>query len=195
MADITNSISWVKSLNFDSYSKCPIENEPALIKIMSWCRTGDKPSSDPKMAYITDSCVTRPQWVGSVVNLQSGDVTWALRRLTPLGTRLFQKLQVNNKQNMKSLHHWPLFWKPICFRRHGDVIKWEHFLCYCRTKALVATVICWLYPTLNKFCLNLLVICAGNSSATGEFPAQRQMTWGFEVFFDLRLSKRLSKQS
>ena len=30
---------------------------------------------------------------------------------------------------------------------------------------------------------------------TGEFPAQRPVTWSFDVFFDLRLNKRLSKQS
>ena len=30
---------------------------------------------------------------------------------------------------------------------------------------------------------------------TGEFPAQRPVTRSFDVFFDLRLSKRLSKQS
>ena len=41
----------------------------------------------------------------------------------------------------------------------------------------------------------LLAFCAGNSSATGEFPAQRPVTRSFDVFFDLRLNKRLSKQS
>ena len=41
----------------------------------------------------------------------------------------------------------------------------------------------------------LLAICAGNSPVTGEFPAQRPVTRGFDVFFDLRLNKRLSKQS
>ena len=41
----------------------------------------------------------------------------------------------------------------------------------------------------------LLVSCAGNSPITGEFPAQRPVTRSFEVFFDLRLNKRLSKQS
>ena len=40
----------------------------------------------------------------------------------------------------------------------------------------------------------LLAICAGNSPVTGEFPAQRPVTWSFDVFFDLRLNKRLSKQ-
>ena len=41
----------------------------------------------------------------------------------------------------------------------------------------------------------LLAICAGNSPVLSEFPAQRPVTRSFEVFFDLRLNKRLSKQS
>ena len=40
-----------------------------------------------------------------------------------------------------------------------------------------------------------LALCAGNSPVTGEFPAQRPETRSFDVFFDLRLNKRLSKQS
>ena len=40
----------------------------------------------------------------------------------------------------------------------------------------------------------LLALCAGNSPGTGEFPAQRPVTRSFDVFFDLRLNKRLSKQ-
>ena len=41
----------------------------------------------------------------------------------------------------------------------------------------------------------LLAICADNSPVTGEFPAQRTMTRSFDIFFDLRLNKQLSKQS
>ena len=41
----------------------------------------------------------------------------------------------------------------------------------------------------------LLALCAGNSSITGEFPSQRPVTRSFDVFFDLHLNKRLSKQS
>ena len=41
----------------------------------------------------------------------------------------------------------------------------------------------------------LLAICAGKSPVTGEFPSQRPVTRSFDVFFDLRLNKRLSKQS
>ena len=41
----------------------------------------------------------------------------------------------------------------------------------------------------------LLVIFAGNSPVPGEFPAQRPVTRSFDIFFDLRPNKRLSKQS
>ena len=37
----------------------------------------------------------------------------------------------------------------------------------------------------------LLAICAGNSPGT----TQRPVTWSFDIFFDLRLNKRLSKHS
>ena len=40
----------------------------------------------------------------------------------------------------------------------------------------------------------LLALCAGNSPVTGEFSSQRPMTQSFDVFFNLCLSKRLSKQ-
>ena len=40
-----------------------------------------------------------------------------------------------------------------------------------------------------------LAICAGNSPVPGEFLAQRPVTRSFDAFFDLRLNKRLSKQS
>ena len=39
----------------------------------------------------------------------------------------------------------------------------------------------------------LLIIYAGKSPETGEFPAQRPVTRSFGDFFDLRLNKRLSK--
>ena len=41
----------------------------------------------------------------------------------------------------------------------------------------------------------LLAICAGNSPVPVEFPTQRPVTRSFDVFYDLRLNKRLSKQS
>ena len=41
----------------------------------------------------------------------------------------------------------------------------------------------------------LLALCAGNSPVPAEFPTQRPVRWTSDVFFDLCLNKRLSKQS
>ena len=52
----------------------------------------------------------------------------------------------------------------------------------------------WWHHQMETFSA-LLAICAGNSPLTGEFPTQRPVTRSFDVFFDLRLNIRLSKQS
>ena len=46
--------------------KDPINNIPALVQIMAWCRSGDKPLSDSMMVnLLRHMCVTRPQWVNT----------------------------------------------------------------------------------------------------------------------------------
>ena len=59
-------------------------------------------------------------------------------------------------------------------------------------------------PTVNsspwwcnqmETCSALLAFCAGYLPVTGDFPAQRPVTWSFDVLFDLRLNKQLSKQT
>ena len=52
---------------------------------------------------------------------------------------------------------------------HADVIKWKHFPRY--------------WPFVR-----------GINRVAGEFPAQRPVTRGFDVFLDLGLNERLSKQ-
>ena len=54
---------------------------------------------------------------------------------------------------------------------------------------------CYMMTSSNGNISALLAICAGNSPASGEFLAQRPVTRSFDVFFDLRLDKRFSKQS
>ena len=54
-------------------------------------------------------------------------------------------------------------------------------------------IVSWWRHQMETFSA-LLAICAGNSPVSGEFPAQRPVTRSFDVFFDLRLNKRLSKQ-
>ena len=44
--------------------KGPNNNNPALVQITAWRRSGDKPLSEPMMvSLLTHICVTRPQWV------------------------------------------------------------------------------------------------------------------------------------
>ena len=52
----------------------------------------------------------------------------------------------------------------------------------------------WQRHQMETFSM-LLALCGGNSPVTGEFPSQRPVMLSFDVFFDLRLDKRLSKQS
>ena len=52
----------------------------------------------------------------------------------------------------------------------------------------------WWRHQLETFSVSL-ALCAGNSPVYGEFPAHRPVTRSFDVFFGLRLNKRLSKQS
>ena len=47
----------------------------------------------------------------------------------------------------------------------------------------------------NGNILRVISPCAGNSSVTGEFPAQSPVTRSLDVSFDLHLNKRLNKQS
>ena len=64
------------------------------------------------------------------------------------------------------------------------------------TNACYKTKYCWSWwrHQIETFSA-LQAICVGNSLVSGEFPAQRPVTWSFDVFFDLYLNKRLSKQS
>ena len=67
----------------------------------------------------------------------------------------------------------------------NDPWQWEPL--YCATPP-------WWRLQMETFSA-LLTICAGNSPVPGEFSAQRPVTRSFDVFFDLRLNQRLSKQS
>ena len=52
----------------------------------------------------------------------------------------------------------------------------------------------WWHHQMGTFSA-LVAICLGKSLVPDKFHAQRPVTWSFDVFFDLRLNKRLSKQS
>ena len=79
----------------------------------------------------------------------------------------------------ESLHKGPVTCVYIWWR-HYDV-----YSNYIRT---------WWRHQMETFSASL-AICAGNSPVPGEFPAQWPVSQSFDVFFHLRLNKRLSKQS
>ena len=62
---------WIKvSLKF--VPKGPINNILALVQIMPWRRSGDKPLSEPMMvSLMTHICVTRPQWVNALNDISN----------------------------------------------------------------------------------------------------------------------------
>ena len=66
-------------------------------------------------------------------------------------------------------------------------VHWVHGLTQCKVGS-------WWHHQMETFSA-LLALCAGNSPVTGEYPAQRPVTRSFDIFFDLCLNKRLSKQS
>ena len=68
---------------------------------------------------------------------------------------------------------------------------WQHI---CRQKWHHRLSLSWWRHQMETFSA-LLVICVGNSPVPGEFPTQRPVRQSFDVFFDMRLNKRLSKQS
>ena len=60
-----NENVWISiKISLKFVPKGPINNIPALVQIMAWRRSGDKPLSEPMMvSLLTHICVTRPQWV------------------------------------------------------------------------------------------------------------------------------------
>ena len=62
-----------------------------------------------------------------------------------------------------------------------------------RRQAKQKQIPAWWSHQMETFSASL-ALCAGNSPVTGEFPTQRPVTRNFDVFFDMHLNKRLSKQ-
>ena len=64
LISINNSLKFVP--------KGPIINITALVQIMAWRRSGDKPLSEPILVDLqTHICVTRPQWVNAAAQYRT----------------------------------------------------------------------------------------------------------------------------
>ena len=60
-----NENIWISiQISLDYMLRGQIKNIPALVQIMAWRRSGDKPLSEAMMVNLpTHICITRPQWV------------------------------------------------------------------------------------------------------------------------------------
>ena len=103
--------------------------------------------------------------------------------------------KVNNK-TFCEINPWPQMTKQValdiftktCQRCHTGYTKnYAHDWCF-------VVLYSWWRHQIETFSA-LQALCAGNSPVTGEFPSQRPVTRRFDVFFDLGLNKRWSKQS
>ena len=64
-----NENNWILiKISQKSVPEGPISNSPALVQLMAWRRSGDKPLSEPMIAsLLTHICVTRTQWVNRIL--------------------------------------------------------------------------------------------------------------------------------
>ena len=113
------------------------------------------------------------------------------------------KLVTRVQGEMDNYMHVVTFFK--CFAEVMRLLHWHRVI----LRSLSANYVLDIFFSISRwkyFCRSwwrhqkeafsaLLAICAGSSPVTGEFPAQRPLTRSFDVFCDLRLNKRLRKQS
>ena len=118
----------------------------------------------------------------SALSLQWRNISWAQFRFISMATRFFKRLFIlRTKKTPKPRVADPSWrestgvrWFPLTIQLETPYTWWRHQM-----------------ETFSA----LLALCAGNSPVTGEYPAQRPVTRSFDIFFDLRLNKRLSNQS
>ena len=126
---------------------------------------------------------------------------------------ILSRLQCVNVQMSGSIviwfehyHHWSelllLPWMP---RTVLSPIDWNRCCCYFAKSTLLVLLLffpsnpkirtrCRLMTSSNGNIFRVTGPLWGEFTGPGEFPTQRPVTRSFDVFFDLRLNKRLSKQ-
>ena len=156
--------------------------KPPLIQITACRRFATKPLSEPKLAYYWSN-----PWEQISVKFESQYDNFHMKKMN---------------LNMSSPK-----WRPFCLDLNVLSLKcvkgilaaiypstlactWNTHMVFASPWRLQMT---WWRHQMETF-FALLAICAGNSPVPVEFPAQRPVTRSFDIFFDLCLNKRLSKQ-
>ena len=112
-----NENAWIPiEISLKIVPKGPIDNIPALVQIMAWCRPGDKPLSEPMMVRLPKHiCGTLPQWVNRhnlnkvfqtiCYSIGSGNCLVPKLEYFWLKTLFFTKLKIYQNDSTSSSHY------------------------------------------------------------------------------------------
>ena len=141
-------------------------------------------------------------WINTSCEFIMNDCITTTKQSTTKPCAYFLGYTVYSAEIFKSAHHAvrpPGFFN-ISFLLYSDArMRGRRFIhkegkCYTPYTAYYTWRIknSWWRHQMEAFSA-LLVLCAGKSPVTGVFPLQRPVTRSFDVLFDLRLNKQLSK--
>ena len=95
-----------------------ISNVPALSHIMAWCRSGDKPLSEPMMvSLLTHISDTRPEWVKREISEHMSSLDTSLMWM-PKNTFDIRLILVQVWCRQTAIHYSSQYW-PICMSPDG----------------------------------------------------------------------------
>ena len=140
-----------------------LRNGPSLVQVMDCRLTGAKSFSEPMLTY----CGLKP-WK---------QLQWNVN----------QNTKISIQENAFKL--WSAKWLSFCSGLNTltvacGTVSWKSLL---KWKSRGWFNACFSSVTM----MSLLAFCEGNPRVTGGFPSDWPVTLGFDVFFDLRLNKRL----
>ena len=84
--------------------------------------------------------------------------------------------------------------RQVIILTNDDQVMWHH-MALLGNNGLTVHFVLAMMTSSNGNIFRVIVPLSREFTGHGEFPSQRQVTRGFDVFFDLRLNKRLNKQT
>ena len=94
--------------------KGPINNIPALVQVMAWCRPGDKPLSDPMMVKFTDAYMRHSASMSYTVIMHYG---WENKHLVCLKRYIFHQSWRTVMSSPHGERHWLFEIMLICVNK------------------------------------------------------------------------------
>ena len=105
-----NEGAWIPiNISLKFVPRGPINNIPALVQIMAWRRSGDRPLFGPMMVRLpTHICVTRPQWVNTRMSFGPLDTPVILVNPKYLSALIYftPNIQENVNEYLKKMFLW-----------------------------------------------------------------------------------------